>query len=311
MTPKISIILPVFNGEKYLQKCIDSVIRQKLSDFEFLIGDDCSKDASSQIIRNFADERMRYFGRDTNLGLFKNLNMLIKSAQSPIIRILCQDDMLEPECLEEETSFFLKYPNIGMSFCKSYRIDQKDEVTGKCTLGDLPDIVKTELSIQCFLYHGCMPGSLSTVCVRKECFDKIGLFNEEYRAAADYEMWVRICKRKDLGVIHKRLVRLRHHPEQLSRTKASTVLFIRENRQVRAKLLPLLPEEVRCSAGHYVRLRHNVLDTHSAVMSLLHGRQRDFMDIINIMGAGDFSIGLLWWALTFNNRLYCPKPLFK
>lgn len=308
--PEISVILPVFNGEPYLGAAIKSVLSQGLCDFEFVIGNDCSGDATDQIIRNFSDERIKLFRRETNLGLFKNLNMLVRSAESPLIRIFCQDDLLEPDCLEEEVKFFSKHPDIGMTFCKTYRIDQYGDNIGECVLGDLPEVVNPELSRQCFFYHGCIPGNLSTICVRKECFDKYGLFSEDYRVASDYEMWTRICERENLGVIHKHLVKLRSHPKQLSKARSSGIDFIRETRKIRSKLLPLLPEEIRSHAKRYVMLRQNVLDTHYCLRSLALGKFRDFLKIAAIMGTVDFTLGIIFWLLTLNNHLYRPKPRF-
>jgi len=308
--PGISVILPVFNGEPYLDAAIKSMLNQGLSDFELLIGNDCSNDSTSQIIRSFSDARIKTFDREKNLGLFKNLNMLVMSAESPLIRILCQDDLLEPGCLEEEVKFFSRHPDIGMSFCKTYRIDGCGAIIGKCVLGDLPEVIDTKLSRQSFFYHGCIPGNLSTVCVRKKSFDKFGLFNENYRVAGDYEMWTRICERKNLGVIHKYLVKLRSHAKQLSKADSSGVDFIRETRNIRSKLLPLLPEEIRSHAKGYVILRQNVLDTHYCLRCLTWGRFKDFFKIASIMGAADFTLGIIFWVLTLNNHLYRPKPKF-
>ncbi|MCX5686487.1 MAG: glycosyltransferase [Candidatus Omnitrophica bacterium] len=310
MTPKISVVLPAFNGEKYLRECIDSTLNQRLRDFEFVIGDDCSSDTTGQIIKDFTDERIRYFRRERNLGLFKNLNMLVRSARSPLIRILCQDDLLEPGCLEEEVKFFSKHPDIGMTYCKAYIIDRYENNVGECALGDLPEVVGSELSMQCFFYHGCIPGNLSTICVRKECFDKYGLFNENYQMASDYEMWTRICERENLGVIHKHLVKLRSHPKQLSKAYSSGIDFIRETRKIRSKLLPLLPEEIRSHVKRYVTLRQNVLDTHYCLRCLTRGRFKDFLKIASIMGAADFTLGVIFWLLTLNNHIYRPKPVF-
>lgn len=310
MIPEISILLPLFNGQEFLHDCIKSALGQTYKDFELLIGNDCSDDSTSQIIRSFSDARIKTFDREKNLGLFKNLNMLVRSAESPLIRILCQDDLLEPGCLEEEVKFFSRHPDIGMSFCKTYRIDGCGAITGKCVLGDLPEVIDTKLSRQSFFYHGCIPGNLSTVCVRKKSFDKFGLFNENYRVAGDYEMWTRICERKNLGVIHKYLVRLRSHAKQLSKTGNSGVDFIRETRKIRSKLLPLLPEEIRSHAKRYVMLRQNVLDTHYCLRCLTWGRLKDFFKIASIMGAADFTLGVIFWLLTLNNHFYRPKPKF-
>jgi len=309
-SPKISVMLPVFNGEKYLDECVRSVLKQGMQDFEILVGDDCSKDASHRIIDNFSDSRIRYFCRKKNLGVAGNLNQLIKDANGELLHILCQDDILEENCLTEEAAFFKKYPDIGMSICKAIRIDERGNAFGKDVLKDMPDVIKPSLSVQLFFYYGCIAGSGSPVCVKKRTFDNVGLLDESFRVAHDYEMWVRICKSKNLGIIHKHLVRLRSHAGQQSRNPDSGLAGISESRRIRASILPRLPEKIRIHAKYYVKLRQNVLDTSYCMRCLASARFREFIRIVRIMGIADFTFGTLCWFLTFGNRFYKPRPKF-
>src|SRR5439155_12820376 len=215
--PKISVLLPVFNGERYLAECISSVLRQRLRDFELLVADDCSQDASRRIIREFRDSRLRTFPRERNLGLFRNLNLLLSVAQAPLVRFLCQDDALNPQCLEAEVDFFESRPDLGMSFCKVQVVDKDGKEIDRCLLGDLPEFVPSPLALQLFFYYGCILGNLSTVCIRREYLQEIGFFNDFYEVSGDYELWVRACLGRPLGIIHRHLIRLRSHSEQLSR----------------------------------------------------------------------------------------------
>lgn len=308
MTPQISILLPVFNGQQYLQECIQSVLQQDLSNFELIIGDDHSTDNSSIIIQNFSDVRIRYYRWEKNLGLFPNLNRLLPLAQAPVIRLLGQDDLLENTCLRQEVDFFAIHPNIGMSFCKSISIDADGNETSRGALNDMPDIVPPYLSMQLFYYFGCITGNICTVCMRRECFDSIGCFDESFKVANDYELWSRICQHKDLGVIHKHLVRLRVHKKQLSQSSKSGVLFVAENRRIRNQILPLLPQGIRVFAQRYVRRRQNVLDTHYAIRCLLHGRYKDCYDIACTLGLQDWITGLFYWFITGNNYWLKPAP---
>ena len=126
-SPKISVVLPVYNGEDYLTDCISSVLDQDQPEFELLIGDDGSTDSSRQVIQAIQDERVRTFFNSHNLGLFGNINRLLAEARAPLIHILCQDDLLEPNCLHSETRFFESHPEIGMSFVKAIIIDEEGE----------------------------------------------------------------------------------------------------------------------------------------------------------------------------------------
>src|SRR6266704_1880312 len=132
MTPCVSILLPTYNGEKFLSRCVQSVLNQTVSDFELLVGDDGSVDSTPAIAAQFRDPRIRYFRRTHNVGLFKNLNSLLPLSRAPIIRFLCQDDALVAECVEEELRFLEARSEIGMSFCKTVSVDEQDQILKMC-----------------------------------------------------------------------------------------------------------------------------------------------------------------------------------
>ena len=305
---KVSVILPVFNGERYLAECICSVLEQEFEEFELLVSDDGSTDQSQRVIQSFSDSRIRPINRQQNHGLFANLNSLIRAARHPLVRILGQDDILASDCLAREVEFFAKHPSVGMTFCKYIEIDEEGDEIARTRLRDLPGLVEPRLSLQLFYYYGCMPGNISTVCVRKECFEEVGLFSESFRAAGDYEMWVRICQQRDLGIVHRHLVRVRSHRRQLSRSPSLGAHFVSEGRRIRQMLLPLLPDEIQYAAIRFSMLRHNVLDTHLVVRRLMAGRFRETADMAGVLGIRDLGLGLLFWLLTINNHLYRPQP---
>ena|GEM_PF-1260223 len=305
---RVSVILPVFNGEQYLAECICSVLDQEFEEFELLVSDDGSTDQSRRVIQSFSDPRIRLMNRRQNRGLFANLNSLLRATRFPLVHILGQDDMLTSDCLAREVDFFAEHPSAGMTYCKYIEIGEQGEEIARTRLRDLPEIVEPRLSLQLFYYYGCMPGNISTVCVRRQCFEEVGLFDESFRAAGDYEMWVRICQQRDLGIVHRYLVRLRSHRRQLSRSSSLGACFISEGRRIRKILLPLLPAEIQDTASRFAMLRHNVLDTHLVVRRLMAGRLRETADMAGVLGIRDLGLGLLFWLFTINNHLYRPQP---
>lgn len=305
---KVSVVLPVFNGERFLSECIRSVLDQGFEEFELLVSDDGSTDGSKRVIQGFSDSRLRCYPQQQNLGLFGNLNFLIRAARYPLVRILGQDDVLEAQCLAHEVAFFDQNPSVGMAYSKYIEIDEEGVEISRTRLQDLPPVIEPRLSLQLLYYFGCMPGNISTVCVRRECFEEAGLFDETFHAAGDYEMWVRICQHRDLGIVHRHLVRLRSHRGQLSRSAGLGAPFISEGRKIRQVLLSLLPPEIRSTAIRFSMLRQNVYDTHLVVRSLIAGRFQDASDMASVLGARDLGLGLLFWLLTINNHLYRPQP---
>jgi glycosyltransferase involved in cell wall biosynthesis len=308
--PKVSIILPTYNGGHYLAQCLSSVIGQSLSEFELLIGDDCSTDSTRSTIAEYPDVRFRTFYRNRNVGLFANLNLLIREARSPLIRFLCQDDLLETQCLEQEEAFFSIHPQIGMSFCKCTLIDDASRELGRSQLYDLPDVLSTRLCLQHFVYHGCIPGNLSTVMVRASALQRSGVFDPSFRIGGDYDLWTRICAEFPMGVIHRHLIRLRSHSAQLSRASTSAVLLAAERRRITERLMRVLEPELRPTARAYLRRRQDVLEVHHALRGLARGRFGEAVGMARAMGLSDFAFGVLWWVLTVDNRLSRPRPRF-
>ncbi len=308
--PQVSVILPVFNGALYLAECIDSVLAQTLADIELLVGDDGSSDASGSILAGYNDSRLRVFRNERNVGLFANLNLLTARASAPLLHFLCQDDALEPHCLEFEETFLKANPAVVMTVTSVYHIDNQSRVTGAWAIEPTPETFDTECVLQKLVYEGCLAGTLSNVCVRRDALNAAGPFDENYEVAGDYEMWVRLCRQGSVADLHTRLIRLRVHSGRLSAAPSSGVKFVRETRRILAELIPLLPPAIRPRARRYTRWRQNVFDSNFFVRSLLSGKFRQCGELIRIIGLRDLVPGLAAWLITVNNRLYKPKAVF-
>jgi len=309
MAPQISVILPIYNGERWLEQCIRSVFNQTLTDFELLVGDDASTDRSRGILADLKyDSRLHVFEFDQNVGLFGNLNRLLEKSNAPIVRFLCQDDMLEPNCLAQEVAYFESHPEVVMSICSYHFMNDESHVIAEHK--NIPYIVDPERCLQMLFYHGCIAGNLSTVSARRPSLEQAGRFDERFRLAGDYEMWVRLCQFGNVAERCDRLIRLRQHPRQLSKSKDVGVQFIYECRRIRAQILPLLPKSIRLRALKYTAWRQDALDAHYFVRCLVVADFDKCLRLIRIMGVRDLVMGLVHWLLTLNNHLYRPKPIF-
>jgi hypothetical protein len=285
------------------------VLDQTLGDFELLVGDDCSSDRSGDILANFAhDPRLRFFQSDRNVGLFGNLNQLLAKARAPIVRFLCQDDLLEPYCLANEVEFFQGHPDVVMAICSVHIIDDQNRVIGEYGAG--PSIFKPGICLQLLLYYGCIAGNLSTVSARRSAIERAKGFDESFRMAGDYEMWVRLCQLGNVADRYERLVKIREHSGRLSHVAGGGVQSLAEGRRIRAQILNLLPEHIRGRALRYVYLRQNVLEAHHFVRRFTAGSFDECGRLIRIMGLRDLVAGLIMWLVTVNNHLYRPRPVF-
>jgi hypothetical protein len=217
---------------------------------------------------------------------------------------------MEASCLAHEVEYFESNPDVIMSVCRAHVIDDQNRVIGDWGPDEHPNVMKPQQCLQMLLYYGCFPGNLSTVAARRHCIEQSGRFDENFRMAGDYEMWVRLCKFGNVADLRTKLVRVRDHPGRLSKSVYAGVQFVEENRRITEKILHLLPEGTRRRAVSYTYWRQNVLDAHHFVRYLIAGRFSDCLSLMRIIGFRDLAMGILLWVLTLNNHLYRPRPVF-
>lgn len=127
--PEVSICLPLYNGEKYLRRAIESCLEQTFSDFELLIADDCSTDASAKISQEFAarDKRVKAWTNEKNLGHYPNYNACLKAATGKYIKLFAQDDVFLPTMLEEMVATFEKNPGVTVVSTSKTWVDGNEQ----------------------------------------------------------------------------------------------------------------------------------------------------------------------------------------
>lgn len=204
MNPKISVIMSVYNGARYLKEAIDSILSQTFTDFEFLIVDDCSNDNSPQILEEYAkkDNRIRIITNEFNLGLTKNLNKMIKESKGYYIARFDCDDISLPERFTEQVQYLDEHQKCGVVSLWADIIDGQGKYsrTIKYPTSD-SDLRNALIQYNPFFHPGIM--------VRKEVFDSVGLYDESWRFAQDYELYFRIAKKYELGNVSKILLKYR------------------------------------------------------------------------------------------------------
>ena len=136
MTDKISIIVPVYNAEKFIKETIRSVLSQTKQEWELLLVDDCSTDSSASIIESFDDDRIRLIKMEDNLGAYAARNRGVKEAEGRYIAFLDADDLWEPEKLEHEYAFMTER-NAGFVFT-GYEFADENGV-GKGSIVKVPE----------------------------------------------------------------------------------------------------------------------------------------------------------------------------
>lgn len=125
MNSLVSICIPAYNAEKYIERCIKSVLDQSYSHFEIVVVDDASTDDTAKIIKAFNDNRIKYFLNDVNLGWRKNVKRCYELAQGEFVTILPVDDFLDAEFIQNAINSFSVNEKLGIWACSSYAVDEK------------------------------------------------------------------------------------------------------------------------------------------------------------------------------------------
>jgi glycosyltransferase involved in cell wall biosynthesis len=214
----ISIVMPTYNGLKYIKEAIGSVLQQDFADWELLISDDGSKDGTRDYLLSLRDPRIKVHLQEKNLGIFGNLNFLFERAQADLTQILCQDDhFIGPtslKCIVDEWAIQapdVSYMRFNHGFDSGSKLVQFESRV-------LPAVVTPERSDLYFFIFGCIPGNLSNVSLRTRTVAEHGWFSTALPYAGDYEFWSRVGHSAKWAISKSQVVKVRQHQEQASVT---------------------------------------------------------------------------------------------
>jgi len=188
--PKISVLMSVNNGERYLKQSIDSIINQTFSDFEFIIINDGSNDDSLNIIKSYNDNRIKLINNKKRLGLTKSLNIGLKSCKSAIIARMDADDICKKDRFEKQYNYLTVNKDISVLGGQAISIDHNGNKLNPNHYYPLSNqLIKWQLFNE---VPFCHPSTF----IRKDVFNNLGSFNENYEYAQDYEFWKRMVHGK-------------------------------------------------------------------------------------------------------------------
>ena len=210
--PMVTVLMAVYNGEQYLRHAVESILNQTLRDFEFLIVNDGSTDASRHILLELDDPRVRLIENNRNFGLTKSLNNGIQAASGRYVARQDADDISEPKRLATQVEYMETHPAVAAvgSWCRE--IDAYGRVVGKMRLPTDANELRWSLLFMCPFIH-------SGMIMRREIFqNQIGLYDEGFKYAQDHELWLRASRRHTLTNIDSYLVRYRWHSQSMTST---------------------------------------------------------------------------------------------
>ena len=215
----VSVIVPVFNGEKYIRESLDSILAQTYPPLEILVMDDASTDSTPSILRSYGD-RLQVIRQDKNRGIYGNANDGIARAQGDYIAIYHADDVYLPDMIEREVEFLDRHKDAGAVFSNMTFIGPTSEEFGKLELP--PEVqgggpLKYGVILNALLHYTNHFLMCPTAMVRASVYREIGAYRDDvFRNTSDMEMWLRIAKHYPLGILEDRLLRYRHFHDSSS-----------------------------------------------------------------------------------------------
>lgn len=217
--PQVSVVMSVYNGSYYLCEAIDSILSQTYDNFEFIIIDDCSTDTTADILDGFYDPRIVRLSNKSNVGLTRSLNRGIAIARGYYIARQDSDDISLPHRLELQIAELEQRPTLAAVF-SAYKVIDKNghEVSSVYPPVDAEQIRETLLFTN--------PLRHSNATIRLASLQSVNGYDESYRVAQDYDLWLRLSEQFDIDVLPKVLSKVRIHD-----TSLATGLSRREQRQ--------------------------------------------------------------------------------
>jgi glycosyltransferase involved in cell wall biosynthesis len=233
MNPKVSVIIPVYNSERFIKETIESVLNQTCQDFEIIIIDDGSIDKSAEIIKSFTDRRILYIYQK-NEGVSAARNKGISASKGEYIAFLDHDDLWLPKKLEEQISVLRADSEIGLVYSDCYYVNIEKEMMKRFFEQSKPyrGAVFPEFFMSNFI--PCL-----TAVVRKDVFKKVGLFNPGFSISEDYDLFLRIAELFKVEYIDMPLAKYRIHETNFSK---NIILTHREEIEILSKYLKEKPE---------------------------------------------------------------------
>ncbi len=192
--PAISVCIPTYNGAKYIAQTIESILNQTFTDFEIIVSDDGSSDKTLEIVGLFNDPRIVRIDRLSKVGAEANWNNAVANASASLVKLVCQDDILYPQCLEVEVQTMSKSENQDVSFCFHLRDfvtpNSRKLSARRVGYSNLQKYSKTEILTKVVRSGGNPIGEPMAVTMRKLSLNSAGKFRGDY--VIDLDMWSKL-----------------------------------------------------------------------------------------------------------------------
>lgn len=214
--PKVSVIMPAYNAEKYIKEAMESILNQSFRDFEFIVLNDCSRDHTEAIIQSFPDSRIVYVKNDQNLGVAGTLNRGLALAKGEYIARMDADDISLQDRLEKQVQYLDAHPKVAVLGTNVELFDENGVISTGWSSTD-PAQMKVDLLFSCGLAH-------PSVMMRRNVIQELGGYDLAFEGLEDYQLWCRVAKHYDVTTLPDLLFRYRIHSAQVTKNPSEKYL---------------------------------------------------------------------------------------
>lgn len=225
MQPLVSVVLPIYNGSRYLREAIESCLAQTYSNWELILVDDCSTDSTPAIIAEFAarEPRIRPLRHETNRKLPEALNTGHAEARGEYLMWTSDDNRLLPGALEEMVRFLEAHPAVGLVYADSVLIDEAGRYVRDWPAYHASALAYMNAIGPCFLY-------------RRSVHERVGAYSADLFLAEDYDYWLRIYRQFEVAHLPRTLYEYRWHGDSLTNTANGAAVWASVERTLRLNL---------------------------------------------------------------------------
>jgi glycosyltransferase involved in cell wall biosynthesis len=235
---EVSVLLPVHNGEVYLQQAVSSVLSQESCHFELVVVNDGSNDRTAEILRNASDQRLRIVELSERHGLIGALNIGLENCAAPLVARFDSDDVCLPDRLKLQARILKERPRLLALGTSAYEIDSGGRRVGKLDVPVGPMKVLRRLRWRNAIVH-------PSVMFRRDVVSKLGGYKTS--SFEDYHLWLRVAALGELDNLEEPLVEYRRHSDQMTSKKVVDVESISRIGIVRSELASSKRESVFAS----------------------------------------------------------------
>lgn len=294
--PRLSILIPAYNAEKFIAKTIDSVLAQTYTDWELIIVEDKSTDNSYRIIKQYEaqyPEKIKAFQNDTNLGMMQNWNKGIDLCKSELFVKLDADDIWLPTFLEKSIAVLDQYPEVGLVFTKYVNIDANDSIIPNTEI-TLPDfatekpfstIPLVQLGQDKMLQYPILRQGLSVM--RRAIFDEIGkyrfLISKDTQAATDTEFYFRLGLHHAIYCINETLYHYRIHATSISKTDTDSQLSSKKMYEIKRCILEYFYAQKTIDTPFYNKNRTQVQFNYNVFLIQKFRKEKNSSKMVSLL----------------------------